>query len=436
MDKKNKNGVPKKNKRFSFKKIIVICICISIILSIFYFLVAFSVIQIKGEKKIIDLSEYCDHPIFSPDGKKILYCSRDDGGYTTGIWIINKDGSNNKRLTEPRPSDRDYAEDYCFTPDGTKILYKEHIYPQKEYLWIMDIDGENKKQITFNETGDFDISPDGNTIVFSNSRFGGRESILALNLIDISGSNFRILVEIYNASFVDCPKFHPNGNKVYFSIIMSNEVERRGSGIETNRDYDFEGIWSIDIDGSNLKKIIEYAGSHPVSPWTQIAFSTDGKKLMHFGSCASHHMTLWISNSDGSNTIQIKGREGYIGRADINKNGNYVVYSISPEFGFTNDIKLYDVKSKSLKTLTSGIDPSFSPNGKEIVYVSNTDIFIISLENPITQIDINLIICILTLTPVVIIFLIWINIKLKKKKINKKPENENSQFMNSKLNKK
>lgn len=374
------------------------------------------IIKIKGERKVIDSSQYCVHPIFSPDGKKILYSTQDDGGYTTGIWLVNKDGSKNKRLTEPRPNDRDYTEDYCFTPNGDKILYKEHIFPQKEHLWIMDIDGENKKQLTFNETGDFDISPDGKKVVYTNSRFGGREPILTLNSMNINGTKKEVVIQILNASFIDCPKFHQDGKKIYFSIIISRTVERRRSSIETNQDFEFEGIWSININGSNFRKIIDEAGSHPVSPWTEIDISLNGKKIIHFGNCARHSMTLSVSNVDGSNTQQIKGLEGSIGRADINKDGTYVIYSGSLGFGINDEFKIYDVKTKSQRSLAVGSDPSFSPNGKEIVYTLDKEIYIITLDNPLTQIDINLIICIFAIIPIVFIIFFWIYIKIKTKK--------------------
>ena len=103
---------------------------------------------------------------FSPDGKRIAFVSERSGG--AQIYTMNSDGSNPKRLT----FEGKHNTDPVWSPDGSKITY---VSRDKNFdVHVVNIDGKGHKQITSNmgDNEDPSWSPDGNFIAFSSTRTG------------------------------------------------------------------------------------------------------------------------------------------------------------------------------------------------------------------------------------------------------------------------
>ncbi len=83
-----------------------------------------------------------DFPKYSPDGNNIAYTYQPNGG-TPQIWVMNSDGTNQKQLTETQGYGCDWS------PDGEWIIYTDSRAISGR-LWIMKRNGKNKHQITFN----------------------------------------------------------------------------------------------------------------------------------------------------------------------------------------------------------------------------------------------------------------------------------------------
>ncbi|MBI4726713.1 PD40 domain-containing protein [candidate division TA06 bacterium] len=80
------------------------------------------------------------YPKVSPTGTKILFSSQADG-QAPRIWVVNSDGSKPIKLTETG------GDHPAWSPDGTKIVYCNTVDGR---LWTMNADGTNKQQLTFN----------------------------------------------------------------------------------------------------------------------------------------------------------------------------------------------------------------------------------------------------------------------------------------------
>jgi RNA polymerase sigma factor (sigma-70 family) len=86
---------------------------------------------------------------WSPNGDKIVFASSQDSWKNwkgTDIYVINADGTNLRRLTQPGPS---FYQDPAWSPDGTKIVFilwdgKIH----NEDIYVMNADGSNVQQLT------------------------------------------------------------------------------------------------------------------------------------------------------------------------------------------------------------------------------------------------------------------------------------------------
>jgi TolB protein len=107
--------------------------------------------------------------VWSADGKKIVYCSDENGN--SDIYTIKTDGTGKTQLTS------DSAKDHSpiFSPNGKKIVYVSD-KSGNEDIWIMDADGKNKVQLTTDSAKDSypEWSPDGKKIAFYSERAGDR----------------------------------------------------------------------------------------------------------------------------------------------------------------------------------------------------------------------------------------------------------------------
>src|SRR6266478_5144704 len=77
------------------------------------------------------------HPAWSLDGTRIAFQSDRQTAYA--VWVMNADGSNPVRLTDPSTS----AGAPSWSPDGTRIAYE-----QDGDIWVMNADGSRKIRIT------------------------------------------------------------------------------------------------------------------------------------------------------------------------------------------------------------------------------------------------------------------------------------------------
>ena len=89
-----------------------------------------------------------DHPSFSPDGRKIVFQTKNTETKDAQIWLVNVDGSNPRRLTSNGGIEPSWS------PDGRWLVYVRFSYYNAEQtgngkLWVMDANGKNKQQFTF-----------------------------------------------------------------------------------------------------------------------------------------------------------------------------------------------------------------------------------------------------------------------------------------------
>lgn len=116
-------------------------------------------------------------PRFSPDGKKILFTS--DAGGGDNIWVMEKDGSKAKQIT--KESFR-LLNNAVWTPDGQYIIARKHFTATRSLgageLWMYHVNGGNGLQLTPRKNDQQDLnepsaSADGKYIYFSEDMYGG-----------------------------------------------------------------------------------------------------------------------------------------------------------------------------------------------------------------------------------------------------------------------
>ncbi len=152
--------------------------------------------DVNGSKSQLIISN-ASSPKYSPQGDKIVYSSSGKEREAQ-IFVANTDGGNQKQLTFTVSPRRwpgwapDGNGDPQWTPDGKKIVYVSW-ENEKPEIFIMNADGSNQKRLTRAEYRDEnpEITPDGQYILFSSRRSDMMNNGIVIMSLD--GSNQKVL---------------------------------------------------------------------------------------------------------------------------------------------------------------------------------------------------------------------------------------------------
>ena len=90
----------------------------------------------SGQRRLTDDAGKDDHhPTFAPDGRTIAF-DRSDDGAEPGVFVVDTDSAKERRLvadgTEP-----------AYSPDGRRVAFV-----RDAELWVIDVDGTDEKRLT------------------------------------------------------------------------------------------------------------------------------------------------------------------------------------------------------------------------------------------------------------------------------------------------
>lgn len=206
-----------------------------------------------GQVKKLQLEQFFDmetvsNPRISPDGRQIVYTrgwvDRVNDRRSSGLWIMNADGSKNRFLTNGSGA--------IWSPDGTRIAFTREGEPSGSQIWVrwMDADGATT-QVTRLEQSPSNISwtPDGKSIAFT-MLVPKRESW-----------PIRMPARPEGAKWVEAPRivesltyrqdrqgFIDQGLDQIFIVPAEGGTERR----ITDGQYDYGGPFSFTPDGTEI----------------------------------------------------------------------------------------------------------------------------------------------------------------------------------------
>jgi Tol biopolymer transport system component len=222
---------------------------------------------------------------WSPDGRRLAFMSDRAGNFE--IYVVNADGSGERRLTSAPESDGGPV----WSPDGRKIAFVRSILDRygiarRSEIYVMDADGSGQRAI--GRGGGAAWSPDGRKIAFRSERTGKAE----LFLVNVDGSGLVNLTR--NPAADGGPAWAPDGKKIYFV---------RGR-------YGKSDVYAMNADGSgarNLSRNPEPPGDDGKD--NSPVVSPDGRRIA-FLSERSGTYQIYVINADGSGLKRLTGGRG------------------------------------------------------------------------------------------------------------------------------
>jgi Tol biopolymer transport system component/DNA-binding winged helix-turn-helix (wHTH) protein len=273
-------------------------------------------------------------PAWSPDGRQIAFVREHESEKTVGIYAVSALGGRERKLI-----DLNYGRyfDLAWSPDGKSIVYAEKMNPQLAYddlssyvIKVLNVGTLEKRQLTFPAalTSDirFAFSPDGETIAFL--RHGYDPGVGIFTIPERGGAEKHIHSEpapvgnlawssdgrsiVFTSEREGGSKFWrlnldgdtPQRLPLAEEMAYDPAISRRGNRFAYVRQYFDSDLFRVDLSTTNgmSKSPVPFEATARVE--TCPAFSPDGTKLA-FLSDRSGKREVWMSDSDGSNPVQL-----------------------------------------------------------------------------------------------------------------------------------
>lgn len=341
-------------------------------------------------------------PRFSPDGKQISYTSDKDGG--DNIWIMNADGSNKHAVTKETFRLLNNA---SWTPDGQYLVARKHFTGTRSLgageMWLYHKTGGEGVQLTKRKNDQQDagepiVSPDGNYVYWSEDVTPGPTfqynkdpyaGIYAIKRLDRKTGEIETVTG--GAGGACRPQLSPDGKLLAFvkrsrlksALYLRNMDTAEEWPVYDDLSHDQQETWAIFGTYPNFnwlpdsKHIIFYAKGKiwnldiDAVSTTQIPFEVTSTQTI---TDALHFQ---------QKVFQEEFTPKMIRQLTTSPDGKFVAFNAAGYIYLKELPKGEPVRVDTLKYFQ--YEPSFSPDGKSLVYVAWTD----ELKGSINTIDLT-----------------------------------------------
>ena len=329
----------------------------------------YKVASTGGEAQQITMHEAYDYmPVWSPDGKSIAFASDRYGNFD--IFLIAANGGNAKRLTTFSASEYPYS----FTPDGKSIVFGTKIqapatsaaFPSGVMmeLYKISVNGGRPEQIMASPAENISFSKDGKKFVYQDRK--GQEdkfrkhhvSSVTRNIwsYDMQTGKYQELIS--DAGEDTHPVFSPDNSQVYFLSERS-------------------GTYNVHVFPINDPKQVKQVSSfktHPVRFLSianngTLCYFYDGEIYTQEANGKAQKVKINITEENKNNEVLALAR-GASGRA-VSPDGKQVAFVMRGEI-FVSSVD-YKYTKRITETAAQDNYPTFSPDGKTLIYASERD---------------------------------------------------------------
>lgn len=330
-------------------------------------------------------------PRFSPDGKKILFTS--DAGGGDNCWVMSSNGENAKQITE---EDFRLLNNGVWMPDGQYIIARKHFTSQRSLgageMWMYHISGGSGVQLTERKNDQQDVnepsvSPDGRYVYFSEDMYPGgffqynkdpNSQIYIIKRYDRETGELSTVVGGPGGAFR--PEVSPDGKKLAFlrrirtkTVLCVYDLE---NGMETNLfdqlSKDQQEAWAIfgvysgfDWTPDGKKIIIQGLGKI----WSVDARSGEASEIpFEVDIKTKIAETIKVKNDAYSDQFTSK----VIRHAVTSPDGEYLIFNAVGHLW--KKMLPHGVPVRLTEQTEFEFEPSFSPDGNSIAYVTWDDV--------------------------------------------------------------
>lgn len=192
-------------------------------------------------------------PAWSSDGRTILY-GKDPVSGRPGLFTMNSDGTQKKRLTGPRRAS-DF--DASWSPDGSQILFARVSRRGDVGIYTMNSDGTAKQALTSLDGRRLDPSwsPDGTQVAF----LRGQGTTLSLYIMNTDGTDKRLVAnDVVNADHGDYYyDWSPTSQRLVYEYFFEEE--------------NHIDLYVINVDGSGRRLLAGGEGDQAMPRWQSLS---------------------------------------------------------------------------------------------------------------------------------------------------------------------
>ncbi len=243
----------------------------------------------------------------------------------------------------------------------TRIAFVKRYGDSKE-LFVSDFDGHNQVALTGGKGLNLlpAWSADGRRIVFTSFRNGSP----MLYLVNVETKKVHALHPA--GDLQTGASFSPDGRRIAFTMAVHGN----------------SNIWVVNADGTGLKQLTDTREINSSPIW-----SPDGKRIA-FVSKRAGDPQIYVMNEDGSGVRRLTFQGNYNQTPDWSPRGDVIAFTARDERNdfdiFTVNVQTTEIKRLTQDEGTRNDEPSFSPNGRSIVFTSNrngpTELFIMRAD--------------------------------------------------------
>jgi serine/threonine protein kinase/dipeptidyl aminopeptidase/acylaminoacyl peptidase len=305
-----------------------------------------------------------DSPVtFSPDGKQLAFMRGEPETGTNALIVAGADGTGERRLAARKLPQ--FYEIPAWSPDGKSIAVSAGNTTAGKEMSVVAVNVEDGTESPMTAekwmaVGQVVWLADGSGLVLSAVDQDSRLQQL-WHLSYPEGTVRRLTNDLNNYSGISMAAQTGDLVTVRYDQSTNIWVTPATGGAQLSR----SARNGLAIDSSQARQITSGAIKYYGGTWTP-----DGKIV--YSSDASGNRDLWIMDQDGSNQKQLTSDAGSNVSPAVSPDGRYIVF-VSDRKEAKHNVWRIDIDGNNPKQLTTGShdrNPSFSPDGKWVLYAS------------------------------------------------------------------
>ena len=330
------------------------------------------VVDSKGgtAKQLTTSASYDYHPIWSNDGKKIAFASDRNGNFD--IYVVASDGGVAKRVTTNSAAETPLA----FSPDDTEIYYSAMIQKDAKdaqfasawltELYKVSVEGGRPEQVTAATVCSVSFDTDGESFLYYDRK--GSENIwrkhqvssVARDIVYYNAKDKTHKILTTNIGEDREPVFMPDHKSF---VYLSEPAGRNSQNVYMMQ-------WPPKFEPQPVSNFKTY-------PVRFLSVATDGTLCygyqgeIYIQKIGQEPKKVDIQIINDQENVPERGKFGKASDLTVTPAGDLIAFVSRGEVFVTSDE--YQTTKQITHTSEAEADPSFSPDGKKLVYTSERD---------------------------------------------------------------